>query len=138
MEKPGFHAIEMALSKKIKSVTALELQKALDEQVRIQFNADETPNLNHLWLQNDTDTTIPIPLLTVSYDMGWQKRSSGHAYNSRSGHGLIIGKTPRKYLTMKLKVNIVLNVKENIPQIKMNMIVYTISVEPQSQWKYML
>ena len=51
----------MALSKKIKFVTALEMQKALDEEVRLQFNDDETPKLNHLWLLNDTNTTKTIP-----------------------------------------------------------------------------
>ena len=91
-----------------------------------------------MWLKNDPDTSIPTPHLIVSYDMGWQKHSSGHAYNSRSGHGLIIGQHNNKVLDYEVKVNIVLNVKSNIPQLKMNMIVYTISVEPQNQWKYMI
>ena len=30
--------------------------------------------------------------------MGWQKRSSGRAYNSRSGHGALIGKESGKVL----------------------------------------
>ena len=29
--------------------------------------------------------------LTVTYDMGWQKRSSGRRYDSYSGHAFIIG-----------------------------------------------
>ena len=29
--------------------------------------------------------------LTVTYDMGWQKRSSGRRYDSSSGHSFIIG-----------------------------------------------
>jgi len=29
--------------------------------------------------------------LTVSYDMGWQKRASGVQYNSSSGHGFLVG-----------------------------------------------
>ena len=36
--------------------------------------------------------------LTASYDMGWQRRSSGRAYNSRSGHGVLIGKESGKIL----------------------------------------
>ena len=28
--------------------------------------------------------------ITVTYDMGWQKRSSGRIYDSSSGHALII------------------------------------------------
>ena len=30
--------------------------------------------------------------MTAGYDMGWQRRSSGRSYNSRSGHGALIGK----------------------------------------------
>ena len=29
--------------------------------------------------------------LKASYDMGWQRKGSGRAYNSRSGHGVLIG-----------------------------------------------
>ena len=29
--------------------------------------------------------------LTVTYDMGWQKRSSGRRYDSSRGHAFIIG-----------------------------------------------
>jgi hypothetical protein len=32
-----------------------------------------------------------IPLLTVAYDMAWQKRSSGHRYDSHSGHAILVG-----------------------------------------------
>jgi hypothetical protein len=62
MEKHGFHDIEMELSKKIKFVTALEMQKALDEEVRLQFNVDETPHLNQLWLKM---TQILVFLLLI-------------------------------------------------------------------------
>ena len=29
--------------------------------------------------------------ISVSYDMGWQKRSTGRIYDSLSGHGFFIG-----------------------------------------------
>ena len=29
--------------------------------------------------------------ITVSFDMGWQKRSGGHIYDSLSGHGYFLG-----------------------------------------------
>lgn len=35
---------------------------------------------------------------TASYDMGWQRRSSGRAYNSRSGHGVLVGEVSGKVL----------------------------------------
>ena len=41
------------------------------------------------------DDNIPALIkkvaLTVSYDMGWQKRSTGKLYDSLSGHGFIFG-----------------------------------------------
>ena len=38
----------------------------------------------------DFITNSPIGI-AVSYDMAWQKRSSGHVYDSLSGHGFFIG-----------------------------------------------
>lgn len=46
----------------------------------------------------ETDSTEGAVNLTASYDMGWQRRSSGRAYNSRSGHGVMIGKESGKIL----------------------------------------
>ena len=37
--------------------------------------------------------------LTVSYDMGWNKRSSGHRYDSLSGHAFVIGVYTRLIIT---------------------------------------
>ena len=34
--------------------------------------------------------------LPASYDMGWLRRSSGRAYNSRSGHGVLVGEVSGK------------------------------------------
>ena len=34
--------------------------------------------------------------LTTSYDMGWNKRSSGHKYDSISGHGFLLGTKNKK------------------------------------------
>jgi len=39
--------------------------------------------------------------LTVSYDMGWNKRSSGHKYDSISGHGFVMGGINKKILNHK-------------------------------------
>ncbi len=36
--------------------------------------------------------------LTVCYDMGWQRRSSGSAYNSMSGHAFLVGANSNKIL----------------------------------------
>ena len=39
--------------------------------------------------------------LTVSYDMGWNKRSSGHKYDSISGHGFLMGGITKKIINHK-------------------------------------
>ena len=38
--------------------------------------------------------------LDVSFDMGWQRRSTGHSYNSRSGHAFLIGMQTKKVISM--------------------------------------
>ena len=40
--------------------------------------------------------------LTVTYDMGWQKRSSGRRYDSSSGHAFIIGARSKGIIVMVL------------------------------------
>ena len=48
------------------------------------------------FLQNKL-TPAQVPL-TVMYEMGWNKRSSGNKYNSISGHAFLIGGNSRKIL----------------------------------------
>ena len=40
--------------------------------------------------------------LTVTYDMDWQKRSSGRRYDSSSGHAFIIGARSKGIIGMVL------------------------------------
>ena len=42
-----------------------------------------------------------IPL-TVSYDMGWSKRSTGRVYDSLSGHGFLVGCHTGKIIHMRV------------------------------------
>ena len=49
-----------------------------------------------LWKQALSDDNFELSLsnygrIDVSYDMAWQQRSSGHKYNSPSGHALLVG-----------------------------------------------
>jgi hypothetical protein len=46
------------------------------------------------FLQNDE----PLHRIVALYDMGWQVRSSGGKYGSRTGHALLIGATTKKVL----------------------------------------
>ena len=38
--------------------------------------------------------------LVASYDMGWQKRSSGNSYDSPSGHAFLVGSRTKKIIAM--------------------------------------
>jgi hypothetical protein len=41
-------------------------------------------------IENLPASFLPIPL-TISYDMGWQRRACGRVYDSLSGHGFFVG-----------------------------------------------
>lgn len=49
-----------------------------------------------------TEAISPTPVV-VSYDMGWQKRSSGRRYDSLSGVGAIVGSKTKKILSYGVK-----------------------------------
>ena len=64
--------------------------------------------------END-DLHIPDNILTVgiivSYDMVWQKRSTGRIYDSLSGHGFIIGCSTGKVVALAVREKNVRNVR---------------------------
>ena len=45
-------------------------------------------------------------MLIVSFDMGWQKRSTGRSYNSLSGQAFLIGTKTGKVIAMLVKAKI--------------------------------
>ena len=45
--------------------------------------------------------------LKASHGMGWQRKGSGRPYNSRSGHGVLIGKKVRRSCVMEHELVIV-------------------------------
>ena len=47
------------------------------------------------FLENEVDDRVP---LTLQYDMGWQKRSSGRKYDSMSGVGTMLGNESGKVI----------------------------------------
>ena len=90
--KYSFHRIESKLGVITNKIAQEEINKALNEEVEIQlkYQGKEKKRETH-------------PLVNVSYDMGWQMRSSGHSYNSLSGHGLMIGEHTKKVLGYMVK-----------------------------------
>ena len=71
------------------------MQDALKEEVRLTNIANKIDH--EKWLQTPINQR-PQVKLTVSFDMGWQKRSSGKRYDSLSGHAFMIGARSKKII----------------------------------------
>ena len=79
-----FNEIEDVLGEHLRRVAEETMEDALKLEVKMSVSR----NQYIAWLNN----TLPsLPEVAASYDMGWQKRSSGRTYNSVSGHGMMIG-----------------------------------------------
>ena len=66
---------------------------SLQEKVRKTSEAQDT-NYDEWNIQQELEKFIVK--LTVSYDVGWQKRSSGNKFDSLSSHAFMIGSRTRK------------------------------------------
>lgn len=71
---------------------------ALDQEILEQLQKDGTPRQFAAWKMGTFH-----PMVCISYDMGWQKRSSGHKYDSMSGHGMMVGQNTNKVLGYRVK-----------------------------------
>lgn len=101
MDKSAYPTLENDISIHIIEYTKTLLEEALLKEVRewalqeenVWFNFEEWQDA---W-QNDKPFSFDkMPRLMVSYDMGWQKRSSGRRYDSHSGHAATVGACTRK------------------------------------------
>ena len=48
----------------------------------------------------DLPVNLPLIDISVSYDMGWQKRAGGRIYDSLSGHGFLVDCRSKKVVRM--------------------------------------
>ena len=71
-----FFSIEKLIGKHIRKIADKSMQEMLDDEVTKTL---ESKNINVDEFKRDKNSTVG---LTVSYDMGWNKRSSGHRYDS--------------------------------------------------------
>lgn len=78
----------------IKEICNKSMEDALREEVMLMLEGDVD---NTQKFVNNELTCFDFPL-TVGYDMGWNKRSSGNIYNSISGHGTMVGGYTKKVL----------------------------------------
>ena len=72
------------------------MNKGIVEESKLELEAMKDDEKLRM-LNNNNLTTFDVKL-TVTYDMGWNKQSSGHRYDSTSGHGLLIGARSKKVL----------------------------------------
>ena len=90
--------ITEALSKEIEATIKCKLEG--------KYTNDETEQAINHYLDGNY-SQLPDELLTigiaVSFDMGWQKRSTGRVYDSMSGHGFIIGCRTKNVVGFGLK-----------------------------------
>ena len=71
------------------------MDRALDLEVQMTQEYKNEPVVD--WRNNDSPYG-----LTVSYDIGWSKRTSGSTYNSLSGHGFLVGAHSRKIVNAQV------------------------------------
>jgi len=90
--KSTFPRIQEAIRPAIKELSEKSEKEAREAEVLATIGADKFDDWKNKKLKaNDVK-------LTISYDMGWNKRSSGNKYDSISGHGFVLGKNTKKIL----------------------------------------
>lgn len=112
MESRSFTIIEERIGPVIRNLTTTILQDNLIEEVRLTKMMKSGAQDHHdflLWKSSLEPGFVgelsiaKYPTITVSYDMAWQQRSSGHNYNSPSGHALMVGAMTRKPVLLCVK-----------------------------------
>ena len=68
--------VTLVIRKMMKDIMSAELIETNIEYFKSKQYAKMAPNLQHIGI-------------SISYDMGWQKRSTGRIYDSLSGHGFL-------------------------------------------------
>ena len=93
--RKSFSRIEHKLGDIIKKISDKSMADGIDDEVRLTRTVEDYTK----W-KND-ELPAQANGLTVCYDMGWNKRSSGNRYDSVSGHGIIIGAFSKKILCFR-------------------------------------
>ena len=78
-----FRIIEQTIGTNLGNEAIKTMEKELDEEVKLTLK-------NKIEYGNYKKKELQVPI-TVQFDMGWSKRSSGNRYDSLSGHAFMIG-----------------------------------------------
>ena len=87
--------IELLIGKELRDVADVSMDEAMELEV------SETQKYKKFQDQQWSELVEPLGL-TVSYDMGWSKRSSGSTYDSLSGHTFLIGAHSKKIVSTQV------------------------------------
>jgi len=103
-----FKNMETTIGKHLRKVAVKSMDEEIDEEVRLTVNDEKKYNE-----YNNKKLSVA---LTVSFGMGWSKRSSSNRYDSISGHALKIGVLSDKIVTAAVssKMCITCSKAENI------------------------
>ena len=85
------------IGEKIRDIVTEEMDLALQLELKATVIHEENEAFYEEWIKCNKKTRKKFGL-TVSYDMGWQRRSSGNNYSSLSGHGFLIGAHTRRVI----------------------------------------
>ena len=75
--------MEVIIGERLGKITIEPMEQAADEKIRITLN-------NRNEFKEYKNKNLPVGV-SVSFDMSWNKRSSGNRYDSILGHILMIG-----------------------------------------------
>lgn len=89
--------METELGQTQRMVATQSMLEALNEEIKATIEKNQ--DVYGMSYDEYTKMSLfdkPIIKLTVCFDMGWQKRSSGHRYDSLSGHAFLVGAYTKK------------------------------------------
>ena len=94
-QKSTFPRVQSAIRPFIKALSEKIMREAREKEVLTTIGQEKFID----WKEKK----IPAKdvKLTISYDMGWNKRSSGNKYDSMSGHGFVLGGETKKIYNTK-------------------------------------
>ena len=100
MRHTHFMAIEQEIAITEIEVAERAIRASLEEEIKrtVEITIDMS---YEQWLAID-DNDRPRVGLVMSFDAGWQKRSSGHTYDSLSGHAAFYGQRTRKIIALAI------------------------------------
>jgi hypothetical protein len=106
MDLPGsstfaskFSSMETELGQTQRMVANQSMLDALNEEIKATIERHQ--DVYGMTYDEYTKMSLfdrPLVKLTVCFDMGWQKRSSGHRYDSLSGHAFLVGAYTKKVI----------------------------------------